>query len=142
MACTYPPRKEPDTVNSPIEIRKVIIGVVLTLLWVSIFVFFNPNLVIQWTQSTTNLTYLKPFVILIFFLVIVLYHLFNGAYPETNKLSWTAALTICWLALILFYPFKDPSNYNGGAVGFFALVGGLAVSILWVRFFSDEIASA
>jgi hypothetical protein len=79
---------------------------------------------------------------LIFFLVIVFYHLFNRAHLETNKLSWTAALTICWLALILFYPFKDPNNYNGGAVGFFTLVGGLAISVFWVRFFSDEIASA
>ena len=128
--------------NSPIEIRKVITGVVLTLLWVCIFLFFNPNLAIQWTQSTTDLTYLKPFVILIFFLVLVFYHLFNRAHPETNKLSWTAVLTICWLALILFYPFKDPNNANGGAVGFFALIGGLAVSVLWVRFFSDEVAPA
>ena len=128
--------------NSPIEIRKVITGVVLTLLWVCTFLFFNPNLAIQWTQSTTDLTYLKPFVILIFFLVIVFYHLFNRAHSETNKLSWTAVLTISWLALILFYPFKDPNNSNGGAVGFFALIGGLAVSVLWVRFFSDEVASA
>jgi amino acid transporter len=129
-------------VNSPIEIRKVIIGVVLTMIWVCIFLFFNPNLAIQWTESTTNLTFLKPFMIVIFFLVIVFYHLFNKAHPETNKLSWTATLTICWLALILFYPFKDPNNYNGGAVGFFTMISGLAVSVLWVRFFSDEIVSA
>ena len=128
--------------NSPIEIRKVVIGVVLALLWVCIFLFFNPNLAIQWTQSTTDVTYLKPLVISSFFLIIVFYHLFNRAHPETNKLSWTAVLTTCWLALILFYPFKDPENYNGGAVGFFALVGGLAVCMLWIRFFSDEIASA
>ena len=92
--------------NSPIEIRKVIIGIALTMLWVCVFLFFNPNLAIQWTQSTTNLTYLKPFVILLFLLVIVFYHLFNRAHPETNKLSWTSVLTICWLALILFYPFR------------------------------------
>jgi quinol-cytochrome oxidoreductase complex cytochrome b subunit len=129
-------------VNTPLEIRKVIIGVVLAMFWVSLFLFFNPNLAIQWTQSTTNLTFLKPIVIGIMFLVIVFYHLFNKAHSETNKLSWTAVLTVCWLALILFYPFKDPSNYNGGAVGFFALIGGLAVAVLWVRFFSDEIVMA
>jgi Na+-transporting NADH:ubiquinone oxidoreductase subunit NqrB len=127
--------------NSPIEIRKVTIGAILTLLWVSIFLFFNPNLAIQWTESTSNLTYLKPFVIGIFFLVIVFYHLLNKAHPETNKLSWTTALTISWLALILFYPFKDPNNYNAGAVGFFTLLSGLGVCVLWVRFFSDEVAA-
>src|SRR5260370_41630098 len=112
------------------------------MLWVCIFLFFKPNLAIQWTESTTNLTYLKPLMILIFFLIIVFYHLFNKAHPETNKLSFTAALTICWLALILFYPFKDPNNFNGGAVGFFTLVAVLAVSVLWIRFFSHELASA
>jgi hypothetical protein len=63
----------------------------------------------------------------------------NRAHPETQKLSWTAFLTITWLALILFYPFRDPANYNGGAMGFFVLLVGLAVCVLWVRFFSDEI---
>ncbi len=127
--------------KSPLEMRKVITGVILGLIWVGIFLFFNPNLAIDWsgTGMANQLTYLKPIVILLFLFVIVFYHIFNKAHPETNKLSLTAILTICWLALIMFYPFKDPANYNAGAVGFFALIGGLAVCVLWVRFFSDEI---
>ena len=35
----YPPRKDQLIVDSPIEIRKVITGVVLTMLWVCIFLF-------------------------------------------------------------------------------------------------------
>jgi len=139
----HPPRKELCLVNSlssPIEIRKVIISVVLTMLWICVFLFFNDNLVIQWSDtSITNLTALKPIVELIGFLIIFFYNLLNGARPETQKLSWTAFLTIVWLALILFYPFKDPTNYNAGAIGFFTLIGGLAVCVFWVRFFSDEI---
>jgi hypothetical protein len=129
-----------NSLSNPIEVRKVVIGVILTMLWISLFLFFNDNLVIQWSdQSTTNLTALKPIVEFAGFLVIFFYNLLNKAHPETQKLSWTAFLTITWLALILFYPFKDPGNTNAGAVGFFALIGGLTVCVLWVRFFSDEI---
>jgi hypothetical protein len=95
---------------------------------------------IQWSEtSITNLTPLKPIVELIGFLVIFFYHFLSGAHPETQKLSWTVVLTITWLALMLFYPFRDLTNHNGGAMGFFALIGGLAVSVLWIRFLSDEI---
>lgn len=126
--------------NNPIEIRKVVISVILTMLWICLFLFFPGSLVIQWSDtSTTNLTALKPIIELFGFLVIFFYNLLNRAHPETQKLSWTAFLTIVWLALILFYPFKDPANTSGGAVGFFTLIGGLAVCVLWVRFFSDEI---
>ena len=129
-----------NSLSNPLEIRKVIISVILTMLWICLFLFFNDNLVIQWSDtSITNLTPLKPIVEFIGFLVILFYNLFNGAHPETQKLSWTAFLTVTWLALILFYPFRDLTNYNGGAVGFIALLMGLAVCVLWVRFFSDEI---
>ena len=130
--------------NSPIEIRKVIWGVALTLLWIcGCFLFFSSSIVIDWngTGAANQLTPLQPIVAFIGLLVIVFYHIFNRARPETNKLSLTASLTLCWLALIIFYPFKAPGNYNGGAVGFFALVGGLAVCVLWVHFFSDEIVA-
>jgi len=128
-------------VNSPLEMRKVIWAVVLTMLWVCIFLFFSPTLVIDWKGDASNLTYIKPILEFIGLLVIVFYHIFYRASGETTKLSLTSVLTICWLALILFYPFKDPANYNGGAIGFFALIGGLAVCVLWVRFFSDEIVA-
>jgi len=128
-------------VNSPIEIRKVIWGLILGIIFVAIFRFFPDSLMIDWTgtQTVQQMTALKPIIELIGLLIIVFYHIFNRAHPETNKLSLTAILTLCWLGLIIFYNFKDKANPNAGAIAFFALIGGLAVCVLWVRFFSDEI---
>jgi hypothetical protein len=86
---------------------------------------------------------LKLVISLIGLLIIVGYHIYTylRGNAETTKLGLTAVLTVLWLALIIFYPFKDPANLSGGAVGFFALIGGLAVVVLWVRFFSDEIVA-
>ncbi len=91
--------------------------------------------------NTNTYTNFKAVVVLIGLLILFFYHLFYRSNAETTKLSWTTVLTICWLALIIFYPFKDPTNTARGAIGFFTLIGGLAVSILWVRFFSDEIVA-
>lgn len=125
--------------NSPIELRKVIGGVVLTILWVCTFLFIKSDLIIDWVGDGSITTNFKLVVVLIGLLVIVFYHILYRASAETTKLSLTAALTICWLSLIIFYPFKDPNNDAGGAVAFFALIGGLGIVVLWVRFFSDEI---
>jgi len=126
-------------VNSSIELRKVIGGVVLTVLWVCTFLFIQSTLVIDWVGDGSVTTNFKFVVVLIGLLIIILYHIFYRASAETTKLSLTTALTICWLALIIFYPFKDPANDAGGAVAFFALIGGLGIVVLWVRFFSDDI---
>jgi hypothetical protein len=128
-------------VNNPFEIRKVVGGVVLATLWVCTFLFIKPTLVIDWIGDGSVTTNFKMVVVLIGFLVIFFYHLLYRSNPETTKLSWTAVLTIGWLSLIIFYPFKDPTNTAAGAIGFFTLVGGLAVCVLWVRFFSDEIVA-
>ncbi len=126
--------------NSPLEIRKVVIGIILAILWVCVFLFLPSSLIIDWAGDGSGaLTPFKPIVIVIGLLVIVFYHIFYRSSTETTKLSLTGVLTICWLALILFYPFKDPNNAYAGAVGFFTLVGGLGVCVLWVRYFSDEI---
>lgn len=124
--------------NSPIEVRKVVISVVLSVLWICTFLFIKSTLVIDWNGDGSNLTPFKPVVNLIGLLVIFFFNLFYRSSSETTKLSWTVVLTVSWLALIMFYPFKDPSNTAAGAVGFFTLLGGLAVCLLWVRFFSDE----
>lgn len=127
---------------SAIEMRKVIGSVILTLLWICTFLLIKPTLVIDWVGDnsvTTPLLLVTGFVGL---LVIIFYHIFYRSSAETNKLSWTAALTLVWLSLIIFYPFKDPNNTYSGAIAFFALLGGLAVCVLWVRFFSDEIVVA
>ncbi|GCF07494.1 hypothetical protein [Dictyobacter arantiisoli] len=128
--------------NSPLEIRKVVIGVVLAILWMCLFIFIKDSIVIDWSGDGSNLTSLKMVLGVIGLIVVACYHLFINANPETKKLSATATLTIIWLSLIFFYPFKDPGNTNGGAVGFFALIGGLAVVVLWVRFFSDDLVAS
>ena len=128
--------------NSPLELRKVIGSVIITTLWICCFLFIKPSLAIDWAGDGSKLTPLLLVVAVIGLLVIVFYHIFYRSSAATNKLSWTVALTITWLALIIFYPFKDPANQAGGAVGFFALIGGLAVVVLWVRFFSDDIVVA
>lgn len=129
-----------------LDLRKVIGGLVLTILWICCFLFIKSTLVIDWAGDGSNTTPFKPVVIAIVFLIIVFYHIFYQSGPATNKLSLTAALTAAWLALIIFYPFKDPSNQlspsPGGAVAFFTLVGGLVVCLLWVYFFSDEIVTS
>ncbi len=129
--------------NNPVEIRKVVIGVVLSTLWICCFLFINDALIIDWTGDGSSTTALKPLVIVIGLLVLFFYNQFYRSSPETTKLNWTVTLTLSWLALIVFYPFKDISVSEGtrGAVGFFTLIGGLAVCVLWVRFFSDEIVA-
>ena len=105
-------------------VSKVLIGIVLTILWILCFLYIpSPAKIVA---------------IILGLVVIFFYHQLYSSPVEVTKLSWTCVLTVSWLALILFFPFKT-SGGAGGAVGFFALIGGLAVSVLWIRFFSDEI---
>jgi len=125
-------------VNHTVQFRTVLGGAILTLLWICCFLFIKSTLVIEFGGGI-NMNF-KDLVVLIGLLVIVFYHIFNRPNPETTKLSLTTALTIAWLSLIIFYPFKDPNNQTySGAVAFFTLMGGLAVCVFWVRFFADEI---
>lgn len=117
-------------------VSKVIGGIVLTILWILCFLYISPTLVIDFGGGVT--IGLKLVAIIVGLLIIFFYHQFYRSPVEVTKLSWTCVATITWLSLILFYPFK--TDVDGGAVGFFALIGGLAVCVLWVRFFSDELS--
>jgi hypothetical protein len=119
-----------------IQKGKVLGAVILGILWICCFLFIRPTLIIDFGGGIT--LPFKATVIILGLLILFIYHLAYPSNVETTKLSWTAVFTIAWLSLILFYPFKTDLVY-GGAVGFFTLVGGLAVSLLWVRFFADEI---
>ena len=124
--------------TSTVQFRTILWGAILTLIWVMSLPFIKSTLAVDFGFGI--LINLKFLVILLGLLIITLYHIFNRPNAETTKLSLTTALTIVWLTLILFYPFKDPSNHEySGAVAFFTLIGGLGVSLLWVRFFADEI---
>lgn len=119
-------------------VSKVVGGIVLTILWILCFLYISPTLVIDFGGGFT--LNFKLVVVLLGLLIIFFYHQFYRSHVEVTKLSWTCFATLTWLSLIIFFPFK--TSENGGAVGFFALLGGLAVSVLWVRFFSDEISFA
>jgi hypothetical protein len=123
--------------SSTVQFRTILWGIVLTLLWVCCFLFIKPTLEIEFGGGI-NMN-LKTLVVLLGLLIIVLYHIFDRPNAETTKLSLTSALTVSWLALIIFFPFKDPALPAAGAVGFFTLIMGLAVVVLWVRFFADEV---
>jgi hypothetical protein len=117
-------------------VGKVIGGIVLTILWILCFLYISPTLVIDFGGGVT--IGLKLVIVLIGLLIIFFYHQFYRSHVEVTKLSWTCVATVTWLSLILFYPFK--TNPAGGAVGFFTLISGLGICVLWVRFFSDEIS--
>lgn len=123
--------------NGTVQLSKVLGGVALAILWVLCFLYISPTLIIDFGANIVMS--FKLFVVLVGLLIIVGYHIFYPSSGESTKLSLTAVLTVVWLSMIIFYPFKDPNNEAGGAVGFFALIIGLAVCVLWVRFFADEI---
>lgn len=122
--------------NRAVAMSKVIGGIVLTILWILCFLYISSTLVIDFGGGVT--IPFKLVVILLGLLIIFLYHQFYRSHVEITKLSWTCVATLTWLAMILFFPFK--TSTAGGAVGFFAMIGGLAICVLWVRFFSDEIS--
>lgn len=64
--------------------------------------------------------------------------LFWQAPAEATKLGMAASATIIWLALVFFFNFTVEGF--GGAMAFFALMGGLGVTLLWTRFLADEIS--
>lgn len=128
-------------------LSKIIGSIILTVLWVLCFMYIRPTLVIDFGAGI--IVNFKFTVILLGLLIIVLYHIFYRSGPQATKLSLTVFLTISWLALVLFYPFQPLQGTEAqaaagveydGAVGFFALIIGLAICVLWVHFFSDEIS--
>jgi len=128
-------------VTPAIQKSKVLIGIILAFAWVCSFLFISSTLIIDFGGGVT--VNFKLVVVLVGLLVLFFYHLLYPSNAETTKLSWTAVYTVAWLSLMFFYPFKDLNVDEGtrGAVAFFALVGGLLVCLLWVRFFSDEIVA-
>ena len=131
--------------RSTVRFGTIVGGAILTLLWIFCFLFIKPTLAIDFGGGV--LVNLQMVVVLFVLLLIVLYHIFNRPNPETTKLSLTTDLTMVWLSLILFYPFNPPKNasdavtatWPGGAIGFFTLIAGLGLVVLWVHFFADEV---
>jgi hypothetical protein len=139
------PRKGFCVVRNAIEIRKVLGGIVLAILIDCIFLFIKPTLAIDWGFGLP-LTSLQFTIFIVGILIVVLYHIYYRSSATTTKLSLTTMLTVIWLSLIVFFPFNPPatasdtikSSWDGSAMGFFVLIAGLGLSVLWVHFFSDE----
>jgi hypothetical protein len=126
---------------------KVIGGIVLTILWVCLFLFIRPTLVIDFGAGI--IVNFRLTLIVLGLLILIFYNILYPASTEITKLSMTCSVTIMWLAVLLFYHFQPlqgtevqyaAGKLYDGAIGFFTLVGGLAVCVLWIRFFSDEIS--
>ena len=128
-------------------LTKITGSIILTVLWVCAFLFIRPTLVIDFGAGI--IFNFKFTLILLGLLIIVFYNILYRSSPEVTKLSFTVALTIAWVALIFFYHFQPLQGTEAeyaagveydGSVGFFTIVGGLLVCLLWIRFFSDEIS--
>ena len=126
---------------------KVIGNIILTVLWVCIFLFIRPTLVIDFGAGI--IVNFRLFLIVLGLLILIFYNILYPASTEITKLGMTCSVTIMWLSVLIFYHFQPLQGTEvqyaagkeyDGAVGFFALVGGLAVCVLWIRFFSDEIS--
>ncbi|MGH2493851.1 MAG: hypothetical protein ACRDIV_04020 [Ktedonobacteraceae bacterium] len=128
-------------------LTKIIGSTILTVLWVCAFVFIKRSLIIDFGGGITF--NFKMAVILVGLVIIVFYNFLYRSNPEVTKLSFTVALTIAWISLMIFYHFQPLQGTEAeyaagieydGSVGFFAIVSGLLVCLLWIRFFSDEIS--
>ena len=126
---------------------KIIGEIILTVLWICVFLLIKPTLVIDFGAGITM--NFRLYLIIIGLLILVFYNILYPASIEVTKLAMTCAVTIMWLSVLIFYHFQPlqgtevayaAGKIYDGAVGFFALVGGLAICLLWVRFFSDEIS--
>jgi hypothetical protein len=126
---------------------KVFGDIILTILWVCVFLYIRPTLVIDFGAGI--IVNFKLTLIVLGLLILIFYNILYPASTEITKLSMTCSVTIMWLSVLLFYHFQPlqgtelqyaAGKLYDGAVGFFTLVGGLAVCVLWVRFFSDEIS--
>ena len=126
---------------------KVIGDIILTVLWICVFLFIRPTLVIDFGAGI--IVNFKLTLIVLGLLILVFYNILYLASTEITKLGMTCAVTIIRLFVLIFYHFQPlqgtevqyaAGKLYDGAIGFFVLAGGLAICVLWIRFFSDEIS--
>ena len=126
---------------------KVIGDIILTVLWICVLLFIRPTLVIDFGAGI--IVNFKLTLVVLGLLILVFYNILYPASTEVTKLGMTCAVTIIWLSVLIFYHFQPlqgtevqyaAGKLYDGAIGFFVLAGGLAVCVLWIRFFSDEIS--
>ena len=137
-----PPGKGPIAIMNATRNAKPLVSSLLALLFVLAFV--APFL--QYEYLAGPATPFDPVqagsirwgIILALGLIWLGVQLFWKAPAEASKLGMAASATIFWLAMTLFFGFRDPQY--GGPVAFFALMGGLGIVLLWTRFLADDIS--
>lgn len=129
-----------STRMSSVQPLKPLLSALIALIWLGCFVFIDagPN---GYLQHGLNFDHdganaMKWFFIILVGLIWLLFQVFMDAPAESSRLAIALSGSILWLGLILFYRFSDRAF--GGTVAFFALVGGLAVVIVWTRYLADE----
>lgn len=119
---------------------KPIASTILALIWLGCFVFIDPGpngfLQTFWHWDPVGANAVKWSIVAFVSIVWLLMQIFFDATAEATRLSLAISGSILWLGLILFFRFADPAY--GGTVAFFALVGGLAIVVIWTRYLADE----
>jgi hypothetical protein len=132
-------RERPLTMSS-VNPTKPMVSAIAAIVWLACFAFIdtgsNGFLQSYFHFSSDGAISVKWAAIIIFGLIWLLVQLFMEAPPESSRLSLALSGSILWLGLLLFFNFAE-KNF-GGAVAFFALVGGLAVVVTWTRYLADE----
>src|SRR5215831_2572063 len=79
---------------------KVIGNIILTILWVCVFLLIKPTLVIDFGAGI--IMNFKLFLIIVGLLILVFYNILYPATTEVTKLGMACAVTIMWLSVLLF----------------------------------------
>jgi len=123
-----------------IQPQKPLLSTIITLILLGCFAFIDPGphgfLQSFFFDNPVEASATKWGIIAVVGVIWLLVQVFMEAPPESSRLSVALSGSILWLGLILFFHFADPAF--GGTVAFFALVGGLALVVIWTRYLADE----
>src|SRR5207247_9984994 len=125
---------------------KVIGNIILTILWVCVFLFIRPTLVIDFGAGI--IVNFKLTLIVLGLLILVFYNILYPASTEVTKLGMTCAVTIIWLSVLIFYHFQPlqgtevqyaAGKIYDGEIGFFVLEWCIGIFVFLYRYFSGAI---
>jgi len=119
---------------------KPVLSTIIALVWLSCFTFIDtgPSGFLRsfFNQDEGGANVVKWTTVIAVGVVWLLVQLFLDATSDASNLSLAISGSILWLGLLLFFNFAQKGY--GGTVAFFALMGGLAVVIIWTRYLADE----
>jgi hypothetical protein len=123
-----------------VQPTKPLVSSVIALIWLACFVFIDTSskgfLQTFFNDTEVEANAWKWAAIIAVGIIWLLVQIFMDAPGVSSRFSLVLSGTIMWLGLLLFYRFDNPAY--GGAVAFFALIGGLMVVIAWIRYLADE----